>query len=65
MQAAILNFNMSSYEKVIQRRREIASKYHSRLSSLEELKLPEPPLNNSDHYDVFQNYELVAQKRMI
>ena len=62
-QAAVLNFNLKSYEKVIQRRREIASKYHSRLSRIEELKLPEPPENNSDHYDVFQNYEIVAQRR--
>ena len=62
-QAAVLNFNLKSYEKVIQRRREIASKYHSRLSSIDELKLPESPENNSDHYDVFQNYEIVAQRR--
>ena len=62
-QAAVLNFNLKSYEKVIQRRREIASKYHSRLSSIEELKLPESPEKNSDHYDVFQNYEIVAQRR--
>ena len=63
MQAAILNFNLSSYENVIQRRREIASIYNSKLSILEELKLPEPPSNNSDHYDVFQNYEIIAKKR--
>ena len=63
LQAAILSYNLSSYEKVILRRREIASKYHFRLSNLEELKLPEPPAENSDHYDVYQNYELVAPKR--
>ncbi len=62
-QAAVLNFNLKSYEKVIQRRREIASKYNSRLSSIEELKLPESPEKNSDHYDVFQNYEIVAERR--
>ena len=48
---------------MIKRRREIASKYNSRLSCIEELKLPESPENNSDHYDVFQNYEIVAQRR--
>ena len=63
LQAAILNFNLKSYEKVIQRRREIASKYYSKLSILEELKLPESPLNNSEHYDVFQNYEFTAKKK--
>ena len=63
LQAALLNFNLKNYENVIQRRREIASKYDSRLSVLEELKLPEPPKINSHHFDVFQNYEIVAQKR--
>ena len=63
LQAAILNFNLKSYEKVIQRRREIASIYFSKLSILEELKLPESPVKNSDHFDVFQNYEIVAKRR--
>ena len=40
LQAAILNFNLKTYENVIHRRREIASKYHSKLAMLEELKLP-------------------------
>ena len=63
LQAAILNFNLKSYDTVINRRREIASRYHSKLAGLEELKLPESPTENSDHYDVFQNYEIVAKKR--
>ena len=63
LQAAFLNFNLKSYDTVIKRRREIASRYDSKLSSLEELKLPESPTKNSDHYDVFQNYEIVAKKR--
>ncbi len=63
LQAAILNFNLKSYETIIQRRREIASRYDSRLSVLDELKLPESPKKNSDHFDVFQNYEIVAQRR--
>ena len=63
LQAAILNFNLKSYDTVIKRRREIASRYDSKLSILEELKLPESPTKNSDHYDVFQNYEIVAKKR--
>ena len=37
--------------------------YFSKLSILEELKLPESPLNNSDHYDVFQNYEFSSKKK--
>ena len=63
LQAAILNHNLKSYNLVIQRRREIANKYFSALSVLEELKLPERPSKDSDHYDVFQNYEIEAQRR--
>ena len=25
--------------------------------------MPESPVNNSDHYDVYQNYEIVAKRR--
>ena len=63
LQAAILNHNLKSYNLIIQRRREIAKRYFTELSFLEELKLPECPCENSDHYDVYQNYEIEAQKR--
>ena len=63
LQAAILNYNLTNYEKVITRRMEIAARYHAKLSLIEELKLPEPPNKNSIHFDVFQNYEIEAEKR--
>ena len=63
LQAAFLNYNLKNYHLVIKRRREIASLYNSQLSSLEELKLPEGPLEKSDHYDVYQNYEIEAKNR--
>lgn len=62
IQAAILDYRLSKYEKVINRRREIASLYHKNLSSLNELILPPPP-GNGDHFDVFQNYEIQAENR--
>jgi len=63
LQAAILNKRFDRYEKVIKRRREIASIYHEQLSVLEELNLPPAPIENGDHFDVYQNYELQAKSR--
>lgn len=63
VQAAILNMKFNSYDKVIARRREIASLYDSRLNSLEQLRLPTAPNAEPDHFDVFQNYELEADNR--
>ena len=63
LQAAILSFKLKDYAEVINRRRSIAAMYEEQLSSLEELLLPPPPDPDSDHFDVYQNYELVAQER--
>ena len=63
IQAAILDFKLKSYELVIERRREVAQMYEDRLGTLDELVLPPAPSNNSDHYDVYQNYELQADSR--
>ena len=63
IQAAILSYQLQKYPAVIQRRREIASYYHKKLSQLNELKLPPPPLEDSDNFDIFQNYEFMADNR--
>ena len=63
IQAAILSYQLQKYPEVINRRREIASYYHKRLSNLNELKLPPPPLEDADNFDVFQNYEFIADNR--
>lgn len=63
LQAAILNHNLKSYDKVISRRREIARIYQNRLSRFEELTLPQGPDANPDHFDIYQNYELQAERR--
>jgi len=62
IQAAILNKKLPDYDKVIQRRREIASLYDGGLRNNSNLILPPCP-SNGDHFDVFQNYELQAEKR--
>ncbi len=63
LQAAILDYRMKSYDKVIARRREIAQKYQDRLGDLQELQLPPAPGADPDHFDIYQNYELQADRR--
>jgi len=63
IQAAILSYKLKSYDDVIRRRRELAQMYQDRLGCLEELKLPVAPSLISDNFDVYQNYELQADKR--
>jgi dTDP-4-amino-4,6-dideoxygalactose transaminase len=63
LQAAILDARLLKYEEVIDRRRAIARLYRSRLSSLNEIKLPPGPDGDPDHFDVYQNYEIEAARR--
>lgn len=63
LQAAILNYKLSYYNDEIIRRREIADFYQSRLGHLTQLLLPPPPVENSEYYDVYQNYEIEAERR--
>lgn len=63
LQAAILDFKIKDYQNVIIRRRDIASIYQERLGYIEELVLPPSPESDPDHFDVFQNYEIEAEKR--
>ena len=63
LQAAILNYKLKFYDQVIERRRYIAQKYQDLLGSIEELKLPPPPCNSSNNFDVYQNFELTAKNR--
>ncbi len=63
IQAAILSHKFKSYDKVIDRRRNVAQIYQDRLGDLAELQLPPAPAVNSKNFDVYQNYELQADKR--
>ena len=62
-QAAILNFKLAYYDDEVKRRREIASIYHKELSELHQIKLPQNPNAGEDYFDVYQNYEIMAEKR--
>ncbi|MGA2255756.1 MAG: DegT/DnrJ/EryC1/StrS family aminotransferase [Thermoguttaceae bacterium] len=63
LQAAVLNWKFKTYDQSIARRRQIASIYQGRLGGLPQLKLPPAPDSESDHFDIFQNYEIEAQHR--
>lgn len=62
IQAAILNYKLPAFDGIISRRREVASLYQSLLEDVSELELPAPPNSDSDRFDTFQNYELVADR---
>lgn len=63
LQAAFLNHKIKSYHEDILRRREIASLYQGLLGHLKQLALPPKPEVNGDYFDVYQNYEIEAEKR--
>jgi dTDP-4-amino-4,6-dideoxygalactose transaminase len=63
LQAAVLNYKLKSFEQDIERRRTIASAYQAGLGDLAELALPPAPNADSRHFDVYQNYELQADRR--
>lgn len=62
LQAAFLNLQFKDYDKVVARRREIARQYFTRLSKCECISLPPAP-DDGRHFDIFQNYEIEADKR--
>jgi len=63
LQAAFLDLQFKEYDKVISRRRHIANIYQEQLGSIEQLVLPPSPDSSPDHFDVFQNYEIEAERR--
>jgi dTDP-4-amino-4,6-dideoxygalactose transaminase len=63
LQAAILDFQLARYEQVMARRRGIAANYTERLGSVAEVVLPPAPDSDPDHFDIYQNYEIEAERR--
>ena len=63
LHAAILDIKLAQLPEWIVRRREIAAIYHEKLQDIDELRLPRPPLDEGDRFDVFQNYEIEAEDR--
>ena len=65
LQAAFLKYRLSKFDEDIKRRREIASMYNDGLKDLYQIKLPPSPDSDQNHFDVYQNYELTAERREI
>ena len=63
LQAAILNHQLKGYDQVMARRREIAASYQRQLGGLAQVRLPPAPDDDRDHFDIFQNYEIEAERR--
>jgi len=63
LQAAILDHKLARYDREVGRRREIAALYQDMLGDVQELILPPAPGSDPDHFDVFQNYEIEAERR--
>lgn len=63
LQAAILDLQLSEYSTVIEHRRSLATAYQEMLGPIAELHLPPPPEADTDHFDVYQNYEIEAEDR--
>ena len=63
MQAAILHAQFRDYDEIVTRRRCIARLYEALLSDVPEVTLPPAPDSDPDHFDVFQNYEIEAERR--
>lgn len=63
LQAAILDLKLAALPGWIERRREIARQYHEALSDIDEVAPPPPPLEEGSYFDVYQNYEIEAERR--
>lgn len=63
LQAAFLNYKLGYYQDEIVRRRQIAQMYQDNLSGIPELLLPPAPNSDEKYFDVYQNYELEAERR--
>lgn len=63
LQAAVLLQRLKRYDSMVARRREIAARYDARLKHLNELLLPPAPGADADHFDIYQNYEIEADRR--
>ena len=63
LQAAVLDFKLKKYPQDIERRRKIAALYHAGLGDLDQVQLPPAPDADPRHFDVYQNFEMQADRR--
>jgi dTDP-4-amino-4,6-dideoxygalactose transaminase len=63
LHAAILLTKLRIYPQEIERRRVIARLYRDGLKDIADLTLPPGPDGDPDHFDIYQNYEIEADRR--
>lgn len=63
LQAAILHLQFKDYASIIAHRRKLAAAYHAELGSLRDVVLPPAPGADPKHEDVYQNFEIEADRR--
>lgn len=63
LHAAIMLVKMRIYPQEITRRRELAGRYQQGLQGIAQLTLTPAPDTSPDHFDIYQNYELQAERR--
>jgi dTDP-4-amino-4,6-dideoxygalactose transaminase len=63
IQAALLSYQLKRYDEVIARRRQIAASYTEQLKEVAEVVSPPGPDSDSEHFDIYQNYEIEAGRR--
>jgi dTDP-4-amino-4,6-dideoxygalactose transaminase len=63
LQAAILDHRLQRFGTVVERRRSLARAYRAALTGVGEIVLPPGPADDPDHFDVYQNYEIEAERR--
>jgi dTDP-4-amino-4,6-dideoxygalactose transaminase len=63
LQAAFLDYQLKQFEGVMSRRRQLAALYTRRLKDIAEIVLPPAPDSDPDHFDIYQNYEIEAERR--
>jgi dTDP-4-amino-4,6-dideoxygalactose transaminase len=63
LQAALLDHQLDTYGDVITRRRQMAGLYDRRLGAIPELVLPPSPQSDPSRFDIYQNYEIEAERR--
>lgn len=63
LHAALLDVKLRRVPEWIQRRREIAALYDKSLRNVNGIKLPPPPIENGPFFDVYQNYEIEAERK--